>query len=111
MNFSDMGEYVKEVQKGMEDAVSKWYGTANLLADLPVTAAGKTGSAQIANNTKTNAFFVGYLPAEALAKAGVSLDKQIAILVLIENAREGSLNAVPVGRDVLEWYYWNRLIK
>ena len=111
MNFSDMGEYVKEVQKGMEDAVSKWYGTANLLADLPVTAAGKTGSAQIANNTKTNAFFVGYLPVEALAKAGVSLDKQIAILVLIENAREGSLNAVPVGRDVLEWYYWNRLIK
>ena len=63
MNFSDMGEYVKEVQKGMEDAVSKWYGTANLLADLPVTAAGKTGSAQIANNTKTKrtTFFLSHL--------------------------------------------------
>jgi len=49
------------------------------------------------------------LPAEALAKAGASLDKQIAILVLVENAREGGLNAVPVAKDVLEWYYYNRL--
>jgi len=29
---------------------------------------------------------------------------------LVENAREGSLNAVPVAKDVLEWYYWNRLV-
>ncbi len=109
-DYSYLGEQVKEVQKGMKDAVSKYYGTAYKLSDLPVSAAGKTGSAQISNNTKTNAFFVGYLPAEALAKVGAPLDKQIALLVLVENAREGSLNAVPVARDVLEWYYYNRLI-
>lgn len=101
-DFSDLAPYIKEVQKGMEDAVSKWYGTAYKLADLPVSVAAKTGSAQVANNTRTNAFFVGYSPAE---------NPKIAILVLIENAREGSLNAVPVGKDVLDWYYWNRLVK
>ena len=60
----------------------------------------------------TNAFFAGYMPAGGSdgQSAGSSSDKpQIAILVLIENAKEGSLNAVPVAKDVLEWYYWNRL--
>lgn len=100
LNFQEWQKEIEEVQRGMEDAVQKWYGTANLLSSLPVSAAGKTGSAQVANNTRTNAFFVGYLPAD---------DPKIAILVLIENAREGSLNAVPIAKDVLEWYYYNRL--
>lgn len=99
VDYSDLGEQLKEVQKGMRDAVRKWYGTAYLLDKLPFGAAGKTGSAQV-GGTKTNAFFVGYAPAE---------DPQIAILVLVENAKEGSLNAVPVAKDVLEWYYYNRI--
>ena len=97
---SDLAEEIREVQIGMEDAVSKPYGTANLLWNLPMKAAGKTGSAQVSNNTKTNAFFVGYAPVE---------DPEISVLVLIENAREGSLNAVPIAKDVLDWYYWNRI--
>lgn len=101
-DFSDLAPYIKEVQEGMKDAVSEWYGTAHLLADLPVQVVAKTGSSQVANNTRTNAFFVGYSPAD---------NPQIAILVLIENAREGSLNAVPIAKDVLDWYYWNRLVK
>ena len=84
----------------MRDAVRKSYGTANLLADLPITVAGKTGSAQISNNTKTNAFFVGYAPAD---------DPEIAILILVENAREGSVNTLPIAKDVLRWYYDNRI--
>lgn len=108
-NFSDLGEYLKEVQEGMRDTVRQPYGTAHFLADLPISVAGKTGSSQIANNTRTNAFFVAYLPAEALAEVGAPLEKQIAILVLIENAKEGSLNAVPIGKDVIDWYYWNRI--
>lgn len=110
-DYSSDSQIFKEVQQGMIDAVSKTYGTANLLTSLPISAAAKTGSAQMENNTKTNAFFVGYLPVEALTKAGVPLDKQIALLVLVENAQEGSLNAVPVAKDVLNWYYNNRLKK
>ncbi|MBI3046567.1 MAG: hypothetical protein HYY86_03480 [Candidatus Harrisonbacteria bacterium] len=101
-DFSDLASHIKEVQEGMKDAVQKWYGTAHLLADLPVSVAAKTGSSQVANNARINAFFVGYSPVE---------NPEIAILVLIENAREGSLNAVPVAKDVLDWYYWNRLVK
>ena len=99
---SEIGAVVGEVQKGMRDAVSKTYGTASLLGDLPVAVAAKTGTAQTNNNTKINAFFVGYAPYE---------NPEIAILVMVENAREGSLNVVPVARDVLMWYYNNRLKK
>ncbi len=100
-NFSEFGTYLDEVREGMKDAVRKPYGTAFMLSDLPFEAAGKTGSSQVANNARTNAFFVAYAPAE---------NPQIAILVLVENAREGSLNAVPIGKDVLNWYYQNRLV-
>ena len=100
--YPELADYIKEIQKGMVNTVSKPYGTANLLSGLPVKIAAKTGSAQIQGNAKTNASFVGYLPAD---------NPQIAVLVLIENAREGSLNAVPVAKDVLEWYYYNRIQK
>lgn len=101
LDYSDWSGQLKEVRRGMEDAVARPYGTAHLLSSLPVAIAGKTGSAQTNNNTKTNAFFVGYLPAE---------NPKIALLVLVENAREGSLNAVPVAKDVFGWYYYNRII-
>ena len=97
---NEVGKYIREVQKGMEDTVSKPYGTAYLLHDLPMQVAAKTGSAQVANNTETNAFFVGYAPAH---------NPQIAILILVENAKEGSLNVVPVAKDIFSWYYQNRL--
>jgi len=99
-DYSSDIEIIKKVQQGMIDAVQKPYGTAYVLADLPISVAAKTGTAQIESNTKINAFFVGYAPSQ---------NPEIAILVLIENAREGSLNAVPVAKDVLEWYYYNRL--
>ncbi len=91
---------INTVRQGMTDTVEKEYGTAHTLADLPVSVAGKTGSSQVENKTKINAFFVGYAPKD---------DPKIAVLVLIEDAREGSLNAVPVAGDVFEWYYNNRL--
>ena len=84
----------------MLDAVAKPYGTANLLSTLPFQVAAKTGTAQIENNAKVNAFFVGYAPME---------HPQIAILILVENAVEGSLNVVPVAKDILSWYYENRI--
>lgn len=92
----------KIIQKGMVDGVVQPYGTSHLLADLPIEVAAKTGTAQIQLNTKTNAFFVGYAP---------RVNAQIAVLVLIENAREGSLNAVPVAKDVFRWYYENKIAK
>lgn len=100
INITDLQPAIDEVRIGLRDAVSKPYGTANLLNNLPVSVSAKTGSAQTAGNTKTNALFIGYAPTD---------DPKIAILVLIEDAKEGSLNATPIARDVFEWYYVNRL--
>jgi cell division protein FtsI/penicillin-binding protein 2 len=49
-------------------------------------------------------------PASAEATADKPAEKpKIAVLILVENALEGSLNAVPIAKDVLNWYYWNRI--
>ena len=93
-------KHFDEVERGMLDGVKKDYGTSYSLHDIPMTIAAKTGSAQIQNNQKTNAFFVGYGPVP---------NPQVAVLILIEDAKEGSLNAVPVAKKVFQWYYENRL--
>ena len=100
---SDLASEMTEVEKGMEDAVYKDYGTAHSLASLPFHIAMKTGSAQVSLNTKTNALVVGYGP------VGENVTPEIAILVLVEDAKEGSLNALPIANDVFDWYYRNRI--
>jgi cell division protein FtsI/penicillin-binding protein 2 len=69
------------------------------MSDLPFSVCAKTGSAQIHNNAEENALFVGYAPCD---------HPQIAMLILIENAVQGSLNAVPIAKDVMNWWYLNR---
>ncbi len=119
--------HFSDVRRGMLDGVRKDYGTSHALSDIPMEIAGKTGSAQIQNNQKTNAFFVGFNMlksstevTEAIAeKIGCKLEsnqctsvpQQIAVLVLIEDAKEGSLNAVPVAKKIFQWYYENRINK
>jgi penicillin-binding protein 2 len=97
---SEIAKALPDVQQGMRDAVQKDYGTAHLLAGLPFPVAAKTGTAQIQNNQKTNAFFVGYAPYN---------NPQIAVIVLVENSREGGRNTVPIANDIFLWYYKNRL--
>jgi penicillin-binding protein 2 len=93
---------ITEVQKGMRKTVTSPIGTAHILDDLLIEIGAKTGSAQVQNNSQENAFFVGYAPFD---------NPEIAILVLVENSREGSLNAVPIAKEVLNWYYQNRIRK
>ncbi|MBI4086238.1 MAG: hypothetical protein HY433_03305 [Candidatus Liptonbacteria bacterium] len=107
-DLSELEPQFFEVRKGMREAVTSNLGTAHNLADLGFPVEAKTGSAQTNNNEQENAFFVGYIPSAQDPLAGGS---QIAILVLIENSREGSLNAVPIAKDVLSWYYRNRIKK
>jgi len=97
---------IKEVEKGMVAGTQSPEGTARLLKNLPMVVAAKTGTAQVANKTQENALFLGYGPIDASAG-----EPQIAILVLIENSRAGSVNTIPIARDVFEWYYLNRIKK
>lgn len=102
-DISHLAGPMTEVEKGMIETTQKDYGTAHLLKNLPFVVAGKTGSAQVSMKQKTNAFFSGYGP--------IGGDKRIVVLVLIEDAREGGSNSVPVAYDVFRWYYENRLKK
>ena len=99
-DYGEWQEEIRAVRLGLRDAVEKPYGSSHILNDLPVKVAGKTGTPQIQNNERVNALFAGYAPAD---------DPEIAILVLVENAREGSFNALPIAKDVFRWYYENRL--
>jgi len=92
-NFIDM-ENMKWIQKGMRENVVSGSGVA--LASLPVKAAGKTGTAQYAMNKKTHAWYTVYAPYD---------DPEIAMAIIIEGGGEGHAAAVPVAKEVLEWYF------
>ncbi len=99
----DLTKYASEisdVQAGMLAGVSSPLGTSYTLHGLPFCIAAKTGSAQVHDNSQENALFVGYAPCD---------NPQIALLILVENSKQGSLNAVPIAGNVLNWYYQNRI--
>ncbi len=99
-NLAQYAAEIQQVQQGMRAAVATPRGTAYTMHDLPFDVCAKTGSAQVVNNTQENALFVGYAPCD---------HPQIALLLLIENSKQGSLNAVPIAKDVMNWYYQNRM--
>ncbi len=88
-------ENLKVVREGMRQAVHE--GSAHLLSALPFETAGKTGTAQFGvNNAKSNAWFVGFAPYE---------NPRIAVAIVVDGAGEGSSAAVPIAKDIFEWYF------
>lgn len=82
------------IEQGMIEAVMEQYGTGSEgFEDFPVNVAGKTGTAQMGNDT-SHAWFVAYAPVQ---------DPEIALVVFIEEG-DTSRNAVPVAADLLEHY-------
>jgi penicillin-binding protein 2 len=102
-NLTQFLPEIEQVQAGMRATVDTPRGTAYTMNDLPFPSCGKSGSAQIQNNTEENALFIGYAPCGT-----PSSTPQIIVLVLIENSKQGSLNAIPIAKDVLNWWYQNR---
>ena len=92
-------ENLELVRKAMIKTVESSIGSGKSLDDLPFTSGGKSGTAQTAGNKKLNALFFAFAPAE---------NPKISMLVLIENVKDGALNAIPVAKDALLWYYQNR---
>jgi penicillin-binding protein 2 len=99
-NLTYLLPQIQDVQQGMVEGVTSARGTSHSLNDLPFSVCAKTGSAQVHDNSQENALFVGYAPCN---------NPQIALLILIENSKQGSLNAVPIAKQVLNWYYENRM--
>lgn len=82
------------VREGMRDAVT--LGSARSLSTLPVAVAGKTGTAQWSLKKAPHAWFIGFAPYD---------HPEIVITVLVEEGVEGSTIAVPIAKDILNWYY------
>lgn len=83
------------VKQGMRQVVTQ--GTARSLNSLPFPVAGKTGTAQYGpNNSKLHAWFTAYAPYD---------NPEIALAVLVEGGGEGNEVAVPVARQILEYYF------
>ncbi len=90
------------IRRGLCDVTSGYTGTAahqfynSPLLDVGVC--GKTGTAQVPGDDKRpHSWFIAYAPAK---------EPQIAIVVMVENAGEGSAVAAPLTREILEYYYF-----
>jgi len=90
-------KYLEIVKEGMRAAVTS--GSARGIYGLNSAIAGKTGTAQVAGEQKPHAWFTSF---------GPSADPQLVVTVLVENAGEGSEIAVPIAREIWQWYEANR---
>ncbi|KKS81767.1 MAG: Cell elongation specific D,D-transpeptidase [Parcubacteria group bacterium GW2011_GWD2_43_10] len=81
------------VKQGMRQTVT--LGSARSLSSLPISVAGKTGTAQTGLNTKPHAWFAGYAPADK---------PEIVLVTMIEYGGEGSQAAVPIAREIFSWF-------
>lgn len=87
-------DILEVVREGMRMTVTE--GTAQMLKDLPVEVAGKTGTAQFGSEQKAHGWFVSFAPYE---------NPEIVMVVLVEGQEEDGFNAVPVTHEVYNWYF------
>ncbi len=93
-------DIIKIVREGMRGTVA--YGSGRALAKFPVAVAGKTGTAQWNKNRANHAWFTAFSPYD---------NPEIVVTVLIEEGVEGSRNAIPVARKMLDAWYAKRPIR
>jgi penicillin-binding protein 2 len=86
------------IQEAMLGVTTSSLGTAtHRFTGLEIQVAGKTGSAEAPGaDSKPHSWFAAFAPAG---------DPEIAIVVMAENAGEGSTVAAPMARQVVEAYY------
>ncbi len=87
---------IREAMLGVTTNVE--LGTAtHRFTGLGIPVAGKTGTAETAQETDLpHSWFAGYYPAD---------NPEIAMVVMLENAGEGSSVAAPMFRQIIEGYY------
>ncbi|MBI4272242.1 penicillin-binding protein 2 [Candidatus Uhrbacteria bacterium] len=84
-------DVIEEIRLGLRQGVIS--GSSKRLSLLPISAAGKTGTAQWHTDRAPHAWFTGWAPFD---------DPQVAITVLIEEGEEGSRSAVMVAYELLK---------
>jgi cell division protein FtsI/penicillin-binding protein 2 len=83
------------VRQGMRSCVTS--GSCDKLSVLPVSSAGKTGTAQPGGPIEeSHGWFTAFAPYE---------NPQIAVTVLIENGGSGYTSAEPVAVRIMQYYF------
>lgn len=91
-------EVMKVVREGMRKTILE--GTAQPLKEMSIEVAGKTGTAQFGVGAKQeHGWFVSFAPYD---------NPQIAMAVIVEGAGEGFGSALPITKEVYEWYFGGR---
>lgn len=84
------------IREGMYETIYSDVGTAKSLRTLPFKVAGKTGTAQFNNNQNVHAWFTAFAPYD---------NPELVVTVMIEGGGEGSAIAVPIAKQIFQW--WN----
>jgi penicillin-binding protein 2 len=85
---------LKLIQEALK-AVTKEGGTAASLNSLPVSVAGKTGTAENPHG-RDHGWFIAYAPAD---------DPQLVVVCLVEQGSYGAVSAAPIVKSVLEYAF------
>jgi penicillin-binding protein 2 len=94
-------ENLQVIREGMRQAVTSPDGSSYVLGSLPVAVASKTGTAQTGKKTSDNK---DYLDSWVGVFAPYD-DPQIVLVAMVEGVAEGQVAALPIAREVLEWYF------
>jgi penicillin-binding protein 2 len=87
---------IQLVKEGMLEAVLSQNGSSHLLNSLPVRVGAKTGTAQFGPKGRYHSWITVFAPYK---------DPEIVITVVVEDVAEGRVAAIPVAKEILEWYY------
>ena len=87
-------QHLNIIKEGLKGVTT--YGTAQRnFANLPITVAGKTGTAQTGSNRPNHGWFAGFAPVD---------DPEISIVVFIEYGNSSS-NTLPIAKNIIEEYF------
>ena len=92
-------ENLEIVRQGMRMAVTgekSPYASATLLNSLPVPVAAKTGTAETFRSDYYHNWVAVFAPYD---------DPQIVLIIMIENVKGLQSAALPVAKEVLQWYF------
>ncbi|HNB50521.1 MAG TPA: penicillin-binding transpeptidase domain-containing protein [Anaerolineales bacterium] len=96
-------ETLAAIQEAMGMVIRDSRGTAyGVVGAYPIEMYGKTGTAQVGGGLDPHAWFVTY------TNEGDPDRPDIAVVVLAENAGEGSEIAAPIARRILDIYFFGR---
>ncbi len=87
-------QIISEMKNDMRETVLS--GTAQLLNDLPVKAAAKTGTAEVVKGKSINSLFTAFAPLD---------NPEIEITVLVEGSASNQGYAIRIANNVLKWYF------